>query len=147
MSNEVLSKEFIIQNGIEFEDYLGYGGPYEQGIVEYTEEDEEKLFTGLAYDLFENGNIESYLFVENGVKQGQSVSFYPDGSIKRIGNMDKGAADGYQVEYFKNGSKKYESNRVVGREMTYIKYDENGNIVEQKKEANESDLMYAEKFK
>ncbi len=30
--------------------------------------------------------------------------------------------------------------------MTYIKYDESGNIVEKKAEPNESDLKYAEKF-
>ncbi|WP_010677571.1 toxin-antitoxin system YwqK family antitoxin [Bacillus timonensis] len=147
MKNEILTKEQVIQIGVEFEENLGFGGPYDLGIVEYDEDGEEKLFTGLAYDLYENGNLESYFFVENGVKQGASVSFYPNGNIKRIGNMDKGAAEGFQVEYFENKIKKYESQCIAGREMTFIKYDENGNIKEQKIEPSESDLAYAKKFK
>lgn len=147
MLNEILSKEYIIKNGVEFEEYLGYGGPYELGIVEYSEEGEEKLYTGLAYDLYENGNVESYLFVKEGVKQGRIVSFYPNGNVKSIGNMNKGAAEGYQVEYFENNVKKYESECCAGREMTFTKYDENGNIIAQKMKPNESDILYATKFK
>lgn len=37
MLNDILTKEYIIQNGVEFENHLGYGGPYNLGIVEYTE--------------------------------------------------------------------------------------------------------------
>ncbi len=50
MLNDILTKEYIIQNGLEFEEYLEYGGPYDLGIVEYTDDGKEKLFTGLAYD-------------------------------------------------------------------------------------------------
>ena len=64
MLNDILIKEYIMQNGVELEINLGYGGPYDLGIVEYNENGEEKLFTGLAYDLYENGNIEGYfLFI------------------------------------------------------------------------------------
>lgn len=66
MLNDILTKEYIIQNGVEFENHLGYGGPYNLGIVEYTDDNKEKLFTGIAYDIYENGNIESYFYVENG---------------------------------------------------------------------------------
>ncbi|UTR14855.1 hypothetical protein MM221_20320 [Salipaludibacillus sp. LMS25] len=146
MLNDILTKEYIIQNGLEFEKCLEYGGPYDLGIVEYTDDGKEKLFTGLAYDIYENGNIESYFYVDNGVKQGKYVEFYPNGNIKRIGNMNKNSAEGYQVEYFENKAKKYESECSAGREMTFKKYDEQGNIIEEKKEPSESDLSYAKKF-
>ncbi|MGE6599699.1 toxin-antitoxin system YwqK family antitoxin [Bacillus proteolyticus] len=146
MLNDILTKEHVIKNGVEFEEYLGFGGPYDLGIVAYDENGEEKLFTGLAYDLYENGNLESYFFVDNGVRQGVSVSFYPNGNIKRIGNMDKSAAEGYQVEFYDNGVKKYESECIAGCEMTFIKYDEKGDIIEQKEEPSESDLKYAKRF-
>lgn len=146
MLNNVLSKNFIIQNGYEFEKYLGYGGPYDLGIVEYTDEHNEKLFTGLAYDLYKNGNIESYFYVENGVKQGKYVEFYSSGNVKKMGNMNKNSAEGYQVEFFENGSKKYESECVAGLEITYRKYDENEKIIEQKTAPSESDLSYVKKF-
>nr|WP_246861227.1 hypothetical protein [Bacillus sp. REN3] len=137
MTNEILTKDYVIQNGIDFEEELGFGGPFDQGIVEYTDSGEERLFTGLAYELYKNGNIESYFFVENGVKQGINVTFYPSGNIKRISNMDKGAAHGYQVEYFENKLIKYESECVAGREMKYIKYDEKGNIVKKRNQMNQ----------
>ena len=146
MINDILTKEYIIQNGIEFEEHLGYGGPYDQGIVEYTDNGKEKLYTGLAYDIYENGNIESYFYVENGVKQGKYVEFYPNGNVKRIGNMNKNSAEGYQVEFFENEVKKYESECIAGREMTFKKYDEQGNILEQKNAPSESDLLYAKRF-
>ncbi|MGM0727372.1 MULTISPECIES: toxin-antitoxin system YwqK family antitoxin [unclassified Bacillus (in: firmicutes)] len=146
MLNDILQKDFILENGTEFEECLEYGGPYELAIVRYTEDGKEELFTGLAYDIYENGNIESYFYVEQGVKQGKYVEFYPNGNVKKIGHLSKNAADGYQVEFFENGNKKYESECVAGREMNYIKYDENGNVLEEKAEPNESDLKYAEKF-
>lgn len=146
MMDDILTKKIITESGTEFEKSLEYGGPYELAIVEFTKEGEEKLFTGLAYDLYENGNIESYFYAEQGVKQGKYVEFYSNGNVKKIDNMNKSAADGYQVEFFENGNKKYESEYIAGRKMTYIKYDENGSIVEQKTEPDESDLKYVEKF-
>lgn len=146
MSNDILEKEYIIKNGVEFEECLEYGGPYDLGIVEHDNHGLERLFTGLAYDIYENGNIESYFYVENGVKQGMYVEFYPNGNIKRIGNMNKNSADGYQVEFFENKGKKYEAECVAGLEMTFKKYDEQGNIKEQKTAPSKSDLLYAKKF-
>ena len=122
MLNGVLTKEYIIQNGREFEECLEYGGPYGLGIVECADDGKEKLFTGLAYDVYENGNIECYFYVENGVKQGEYVELYMNGNIK------------------------HESECIAGREMTFKKYDEQGNIVEQKIEPTEFDILYAEKF-
>lgn len=146
MPDKILTKEYILQNGIEFETSLEYGGPYDLAIVEITDEGEEKFFTGLAYDLYKNGNIESYLYIKDGVKQGKYVSFYKNGQIKRIGHMDRSAAEGYQVEFFENGAMKYESDCIAGRAMTFKKYDEHGNIIEEKEEPSEWDLAYAQKF-
>lgn len=122
MLNGVLTKEYIIQNGLEFEECLEYGGPYGLGIVECADDGKEKLFTGLAYDVYENGNI------------------------KRISNMNRSTVEGYHVEFFQNGMKKHESECIAGREMTFKKYDEQGNIVEQKIEPTEFDIIYVEKF-
>ncbi|WP_029707793.1 toxin-antitoxin system YwqK family antitoxin [Bacillus safensis] len=146
MLNDILSKKVVLESGTEFEKSLEYGGPYELAIVEYTSGGEEQLFTGLAYDMYENGHLESYFYVEKGIKQGKYVEFYPNGFVKKIGYMRKNAVDGYQVEFFENGNKKYECECIAGREMTYIKYDTEGNVKELKAEPSESDLIYAEKF-
>lgn len=42
--------------------------------------------------------------------------------------------------------KKHESEYIAGREMTFKKYDEQGNVVKQKIEPTEFDILYAEKF-
>ena len=60
--------------------------------------------------------------------------------------MNKSSAEGYLVEFFENGTKKYESECIAGRQMIFKKYDEQGNIIEQKTESSESDLLYAKKF-
>ncbi|MGE6625925.1 toxin-antitoxin system YwqK family antitoxin [Bacillus pumilus] len=146
MLNDILTKKLVVESGVEFEKSLEYGGPYELAIVEYTQGGKEKLFTGLAYDMYENGHLENYFYVEKGIKQGKYVEFYPNGSVKKIGYMRKNTTEGYQVEFFENGNKKYECECIAGREMTYIKYDKEGNVKEFKKEPNESDLIYAEKF-
>lgn len=52
MMDDILTKKITIESGTEFEKSLEYGGPYELAIVEFTKEGEEKLFTGLAYDLY-----------------------------------------------------------------------------------------------
>ena len=146
MENNILRIEEVIENGVSFDANLGFGGPYDQGIVEYSESGEEILFTGLAYDLYDNGNLESYFYVYNGVKQGLFVSFFKNGKIKRIGNMDKSASHGLQIEYFENGTMKSESKRIAGLAMTYREYDEDGNIIDEKKKPTVEDLIYAEKF-
>lgn len=69
-----------------------------------------------------------------------------DGNIKRISNMNRSAVEGYYVEFFQNGMKKHESEYIAGREMTFKKYDEQGNVVKQKIEPTEFDILYAEKF-
>lgn len=63
-----MTKKLVVESGIEFEKSLEYGGPYELAIVEYTQGGKEKLFTELAYDMYENGRLESYFYVEKGIK-------------------------------------------------------------------------------
>lgn len=61
MLNDILTKEYIMQNGVWVEKHLGYDVSYDLGIVEYTDDGKEKLFTGIVYNLYENGHKESYI--------------------------------------------------------------------------------------
>ncbi|WP_314067526.1 hypothetical protein [uncultured Vagococcus sp.] len=146
MQNSILSKSYVLQNGVNFEKCLTYGGLHGLSIVRYGENGEEIEFTGLAYEVYGNGNIESYMFVSEGIKQGEVVDFYPNGDVKSISNLDNGAAQGKQYSYYENGQLEVEEERIAGFLMTYTKYDEKGTIIDEKKEPTEFDLLMAKKF-
>ena len=61
------------------------------------------LILGLAYDLYPDGQLEFYGYIDNGYRHGLAIYFYSNGKIKRINNQDRGAAEGIQKEYFENG--------------------------------------------
>ena len=76
---ELLTKEYVLKHGVGFETRLEYGGPYEQVIVYIDYDGKEHLFTGLPYDLHPNAKLESYFYIDVGVKEGRYVEFYPRG--------------------------------------------------------------------
>lgn len=144
-TDKILTKKYILEQGTDFE-HLANGGSHGLEIVEFDENDNETVFTGLAYELFENGNVESYMYVKDGIKQGAFVEFYPSGNIKMVNNMVDNVSEGKQIEYFENGSVKMIEERIGGFLMTFIKYDEDGNIIEEKKEPTDFDKMMVRKF-
>lgn len=144
-AEKILTKKYILEHGVNFE-CLANGGEHGLEIVEFDENDNERVFTGLAYELYENGNLESYMFVKDGIKQGDFVEFYPNGNIKMINNMLDNVSEGKQVEYYENGAIKTIEERIGGFLMTFVTYDKNGNILEEKKEPTDFDKMMAKKF-
>ncbi|MHC5215111.1 toxin-antitoxin system YwqK family antitoxin [Enterococcus sp. LJL128] len=149
MNNEdydFLSKESTLKHGINFDEELAYGGEHDLEIVSFDQEDNEIIFTGLTYDLFDNGNIDMYMTVENGLKQGPLVEFYPNGHVKSINNMDKNVSDGEQVEFYEDGKIKRVEERKGGFLMTFVEYNQEGKIIDEKKEPTDFDKMMARKF-
>lgn len=66
------------------------------------------------------------------------INFYPNGRVKEIKHLDKNALEGIQKEFYENGRIKLVENRRVGRLVSFQKFDEKGNILEEKKEPMES---------
>ncbi|MBV6685033.1 hypothetical protein KV679_15080 [Bacillus sp. JRC01] len=143
---ELLTKEYVLRHGVEFETQLEYGGPYGQGIVYIDHDGKEHLFTGLAYDLHPNGKLESYFYVDVGVKEGHYVEFYPSGAVESIRTMHKSASHGRQLEFYKNGGIREEFESFAGKRITYRLYDRNGQVTDEKAEWAESDRRFAEKW-
>ncbi|WP_086445358.1 toxin-antitoxin system YwqK family antitoxin [Candidatus Enterococcus lemimoniae] len=144
-TDKILTKKYILEHGTNFE-YLANGGKHGLEIVEFDENDNERVFTGLAYELYENGNLESYMFVRDGIKQGATVRFYSNGNIESISNMIDNVPEGKRIEYYENSAIKIEEERTGGFLMTFVKYDEDGNIIEEKKEPTDFDKMMVRKF-
>lgn len=131
---------------MNFEDSLYYGGEYGEFIVEYDKKGAEVRFTGLAYDLFANGNIDGYLHVKEGIKDGQKVDFYPNGNVKQINYMGNNRSEGMLTSHYETGEKASVENRKHGVLMTFVKYDKQGQIIEQKLAPTEQDLQLAKIF-
>ena len=139
MEDKVFDKEYIVKNGKKFGSSFGYGGDeYDSFIVEYDQDDNEHLFTGIIYDCYENGDLASYYVVKGGVKNGEMLYFYPNGQVKEIKYLAKNTLEGIQKEYYENGVLKVVEYRVLGRLKTFKKYDEHGNVLEGKIEPTES---------
>ncbi|MBP2623832.1 toxin-antitoxin system YwqK family antitoxin [Streptococcus oricebi] len=146
MIESVYTKEAVLRYGVNFEEKLDWGGPYGEAIVFYDENEEEHLFSGLTYDLFPNGEIDSYDFVLNGVRHGQQVKFYPNGNVQYINYQDMGAANGARKNFYEDGKLQAIEYRVAGQLINYKRYDRDGNIVEQKTSITEDEERWASKF-
>ncbi|MGE8000555.1 toxin-antitoxin system YwqK family antitoxin [Lysinibacillus sp. NPDC093190] len=138
MKDKILNKEYVMKNGKKFGENFGYGGDdYDSFIVEYDQNNNEHLFTGIIYDCYENGNLANYYMVKNGIKNGEMVYFYPNGQVKEIKHIDKNTLEGIQKEFYENGILKLVENRVLGRLVSFKKYDVQGNVLEEKNESTE----------
>lgn len=141
MEDKILNKEYVMNNGNKFDENFGYGGDdYDSFIVEYDQNNNEHLYSGIIYDCYENGNIASYYNVKNGIKSGEMVSFFPNGQVKEFKHIDKNTLEGIQKEFYENGFIKLVEYRLLGRVLGFKKFDETGNLLEEKKAPLESDL-------
>lgn len=144
MEIEILTKDYVLEKGVDFEEELWFSLPY--GDIVIDAEKNGNPFTGLAYELHNNGNVAYYAYYKNGVNDGEMVEFYDNGNVESISNILKGASNGYQVSYFENGEKRLEGEYFIGIPIKYKKWDETGGLIEEKKNPDESDLKYMEKF-
>lgn len=136
-----------MKNGKKFGRDFGYGGDdYDSFIVEYDQNNNEHLFTGIIYECYEDGNLANYYMVKNGVKNGKMVYYYPNGQVKEIKNIDKNTVEGIQKEFYENGVLKLIEYRVLGKLESFIKYDEHGNVLQEKNGSIELNPSYIERM-
>ena len=104
-------EEIISQGGIEGsdeaydrEDGFGYSG--ENCAFLYYGGDEfsgGKPFTGLYYELYENGKLESYVMYEDGMPIGGYYSFYQNGKIASYNFFTKNKKNDFCYYYNDKG--------------------------------------------
>ncbi|MCM3569787.1 hypothetical protein [Neobacillus mesonae] len=142
---QLLSKDEVLINGVNFDEKLWFTS-YSDEVIDNPEDKGGKPFSGLAFELYDNGNLAYYGYYRNGLKEGPFVEFYPSGKIKGYRIMDGGTVKGKEIMWFENGQKAYEGESRVGRRLTYTKWNETGEIIEQKTEPTKFDLEYVKKF-
>lgn len=145
MEIEILTKDYVLKNGVDFEEKLWFAPPYGDTVIDA--EKNGNPFTGLVYELHKNGILAYYAYYKNGVNDGEMVEFYDNGNVESISFILKGASNGYQVSYFKNGEKRLEGEYFTGVPIKYKKWDETGNLIEAKTGPEEGDLKYMDNFR
>lgn len=82
MENNLLTKEFVLQNGIDFENL--HGEYCSDLILDKPEDKGGKPFTGLTYELYKNGQLQYYCYYKDGFEDGQYVEFYENDNVKAL---------------------------------------------------------------
>ena len=77
----ILSWDYVVENGKMFGESLWWDRSDGYYICDFSG-DEEVYFTGLAYDIYKNGNIQFYRYYKNGLEEGIETEFYPSGILK-----------------------------------------------------------------
>ncbi len=62
----------------------------------------KKAFSGIVYELYDNGNLKFEYNVSNGLSDGKSEVFYNNGNLKYIGYFKKGKEDGIFKGWYDN---------------------------------------------
>ena len=141
-----LSRDEIINCGIEFAGEVCYSGEYGEQV--YTKEMDEGGIPveGIVYERYANGNIRYYSYYSDGIPNGPCVRFYENGNVKSYCVMDSGTIDGENTEWYKNGEVKIKENCKYGLVLTSQEFDKYGNIINEKKELLDYEKKLYEKY-
>jgi antitoxin component YwqK of YwqJK toxin-antitoxin module len=99
-----LSKQYVCEHGTDFDEKLWFTS-YSDEVLDNPEDEGGKPFTGLAYELHDNGNLGYYCYYKNGFAEGNYVEFYPNGNIKSECYMVRGQVRGTEKVWYESGEK------------------------------------------
>lgn len=147
MENEVgiLSKQYVCEHGTDFDEKLWFSS-YSDEVLDHPEDEGGKPFTGLAYELYDNGNFVYYCYYKNGFSEGNYVEFYHNGNLKSQCYMVRGQIRGTEKIWYDSGERKYEGEFKYGVCLNYTEWDKQGNIIKQKASPTKDDLEFINKF-
>ncbi len=141
MENNILTKEYVLNNGIDFDDDDILEQEYlSDRILDNSEEGQGKPFTGLTYEVYPNGNLIYYCYYKNGFMDGDFIKFYNDGKIKSMQCMQRGRTYGIRKIWYNSGTLKSEGRYEYGVCLTLKEWDEKDNLINEKLEPTEDDL-------
>ena len=89
-----------------------------------------KPFTGLLYELDNNGNLRYYKYYTKGFSDGEYVTCYDTGAIASYCIMRGAGFDRKLYEWYKNGRlKRFREIDENRRHIKTIEFDDNGDII------------------
>jgi antitoxin component YwqK of YwqJK toxin-antitoxin module len=105
----------------------------ERGELRY-EANSKTPFTGVAVELYDNGQKASECVYRAGKREGKGVIWYENGQKMTEAEFRAGELEGKSVTWHENGQKKsegeYRASRLVAG--THTEWDENGNVIEKR---------------
>lgn len=138
MENNILTKEYVLDNGVNLEEL--WNEYCSDRILDKPEDEGGKPFTGLVYELYSNNEIDYYCFYKDGFEHGDYVEFYENRNIKSIQYMEYGTIVGKEETWFESGSLKSVAEYKYGVCLRLKEWNEEGNLIKEKLEPTENDL-------
>ena len=139
----ILSKEEILNKGKNCITEIGYD-PL-TGL--YVEMDTNVPYNGIGYTVFDNGEIKSYSFYVDGIEDIQTVEFYYNGKPKTYYDMKNGLIDGKIIKWNEEGIMTYCAECEASVIKTFKEWNEQGELINEKKEPTTDDLRKIERIK
>ncbi|MBD8498789.1 toxin-antitoxin system YwqK family antitoxin [Paenibacillus arenosi] len=127
MENDIYTLEYIRNNGSDFED-LWFTSCSDE-IIDNPEDEGGKPFTGLTYELYENGCLRYFCFYKNGFKEGMFREYYRSGKLKSEEVMKYGQTIGKRTIWYESGKIKSVSEHEQGIELSYNEWDEFNKLI------------------
>ena len=91
---------------------------------------EGKPFTGVAFDVYENGQLAREINLKDGKQDGLAQEWYSNGQLYYAINYKDGKEDGLAQEWYDNGQLHREINLKDGKEDGLEQeWDENGQLL------------------
>lgn len=141
-----LSKEEVLKNGIEFAGEVCFSGEYGQQVYTKDESDGGVPVEGILYEKYSNGNLNYYAYYKDGIPNGEEVWFYESGKVKSYCIMASGTIEGEHTEWYENGSIKLVEYCKYGFVLKMQRFDENGNLIEEKNNLTDDEKRSYEKW-
>lgn len=136
----VLSPEYVLANGVPYDDLCGEFYWNSKGKYCYDQQFDKpmdeggKPFTGIAYELDDDGALIGYREFDDGWETGgTNVAFYPSSRLRSY--TDHSETGQYTIAWHENGVVSYLCIHHRKTRPEYFiakKYDENGKILEQR---------------
>ena len=141
MDDKLLTKEDLIEKGYDYEN-LEMEPPSDQLFVRTGEDGDDPVpVNGLVYELSErDGSVLNYGEYADGLPHGISVDFHPNGQVKQTHTHFHGPIHGEQHQRDKEGRLVFWRVYEYGHELKYKRWDESGELIEEKTEPDESQL-------
>lgn len=125
---DIYTKEYIINKGINFEE-LWFSSTSDE-ILDSPEDEGGKPYTGLTYELYDNGIIRYFSIYQNGFKHGLLREFHKNGNVKSEEIMRYGQTRGKRTVWNENGQVRSIGEYELGIELSYKEWDNEENLVE-----------------
>lgn len=143
MERKAIDNAIILENGVNFEN-LQFEYCSDRILDDYGENG-GKPFTGLTYELFDNGRISYYCYYVDGFPDGNFVQFYTDGTIHSISKMKRGQSI-EKTKWYQDGKIKEESMYDCGICIRCKKWDKQGNLIYEKNSPTDREIQLIKKL-